>query len=380
MQAAHLLRPALRRASLAQVRHVTPVPWRAASPKVARVYRDLEREFGLLAPPIALHSPSPDVLAASWVMLREAMVAPGRAPLAAKEAVAVAVSEHNACPFCVTVHSSMLTSLVASDTAAAHGPARAWAEAHLTRPAAVPAQGPVPPAHPAPDRDQLPELAAVAVLLHYLNRMAHVFLGDFPLPPHVPSGALRAVMPVLTRLRRSAGHPAPAPGRSLDLLAAAPLPSDLAWAAAGPEHVSRAFAQAAAVIDAAGERSVPEAVRALVLDALRRWDGQPPGPSRSWTEPHLRALSSADLAPGRFALLVALAPYQVDAAAVAACRAFAPHDAGLVELAAWASMAAARQAGGRALGEDRGAAPRQGSPVPPNATAHQREIRTKGSE
>ncbi|GGP92395.1 carboxymuconolactone decarboxylase family protein [Streptomyces melanogenes] len=339
MKAADLLRTALRRPSLAQIRHVAPVPFRTAEPKVARIYRDLEREFGLLAPPIALHASSPDVLAASWALLRESMVAPGRADLASKEAVAVAVSEHNACPFCITVHSSMLTTLVGSG-AAAHQPARTWAEAHATRPASVSAgvRGPGP--------DHLPEFVAVAVLLHYLNRMAHVFLGDFPLPPYVPPAALRAVMPALTRLRRSASRQEPAPGRSLDLLPAAALPVDLAWAADGPAHIARAFAQAAAVIDAAGERSVPDRVRELVLGALRVWDGAPPGLSRSWTEPLLNELPWGDRVPGRLALLVALAPYQVDAAAIGAYRVQAPDDASLVELAAWASMAAAREAGG----------------------------------
>lgn len=31
----------------------------------------------MLAPPVALHSPAPEVLAASWVMMREILIVPG---------------------------------------------------------------------------------------------------------------------------------------------------------------------------------------------------------------------------------------------------------------------------------------------------------------
>lgn len=335
----------MRPLSLVQIKHVSPVPLRRGSSVVSRVYQGLEEEFGLLAPPIALHAPSPDVLAASWAMLRESMIAPGRVGLAAKEAVAVAVSEHNSCPFCVTVHSAMLNSLTSSRTSAVRGsgddqgPVRAWARATAVRPSGADLAA-------GPDPSHLPELIAVAVLLHYLNRMAHVFLGDEPLPPGVPRWSLRVVMPVLSWLRRSAGRVGRSPGDSLDLLPPARIPDDLAWTAGGPGHVAEAFARAAAVVDAAGERSVPVQVRELVRSALRAWDGNPPGISRAWTEPYLRDIAPADRAAARLALLVALAPYQVDKAAVDAFRATHPADAELVDLAAWSSMAAAREAGG----------------------------------
>src|SRR5690606_8869078 len=45
--------------ALAQVRHVTPVRPRAARGLVAEVYAGLERDFGMLAPPVILHSPVP---------------------------------------------------------------------------------------------------------------------------------------------------------------------------------------------------------------------------------------------------------------------------------------------------------------------------------
>ena len=48
-----VLRSALRR-TLRQVRHLSPVRPRHADGLVGQVYRQVERDFGMLAPPIAL--------------------------------------------------------------------------------------------------------------------------------------------------------------------------------------------------------------------------------------------------------------------------------------------------------------------------------------
>ncbi len=72
----------------------------------------------MLAPPVALHSAAAGPLAASWVMLRETLLAQGQADRAAKEVVAAAVSLGNSCPYCVAVHTAVLRGL-------AHGPAAA---------------------------------------------------------------------------------------------------------------------------------------------------------------------------------------------------------------------------------------------------------------
>ena len=52
-------------------------------------------------------------------MLRETLLAAGLVPRAAKEAVAVAVSLGNACPYCVQVHGGTLHGLVPGADAAA---------------------------------------------------------------------------------------------------------------------------------------------------------------------------------------------------------------------------------------------------------------------
>jgi AhpD family alkylhydroperoxidase len=349
-----LLRTALRRTQ-AHVRGVTPVRRRAAAGLVARVYAQVERDFGLLAPPVTLHSPAPGALAASWLMLRESLVATGAAGRAAKEAVATGVSLSNACPYCVEVHGATLQGLlsgadvnaIVDDRLGSIGDPQVrrlaeWARASGTRERAT-APGLALPA------DQLPELIGVAVTFQYLNRMVNVFLADSPLPPGLPAGARSRALRVFARVMRMLAGRARQPGASLDLLPAAPLPADLGWAAGAPV-LAGAFARAAQAIELGGSRSVPEPVRELVTAELAGWDGQPPGLDGSWVADAVARLAPADRPAGRLALLTAMASYRVHQGLVDEFRLGRPGDLGtgdeaLVELTAWASFAAARQVG-----------------------------------
>ncbi|QFZ20726.1 carboxymuconolactone decarboxylase family protein [Saccharothrix syringae] len=339
---ATLVQVGLRGLSTVQVRRVRPVRFGAAGGDVARVYRELERDFGVLAPPVALHSPAPDVLAAAWVMLRETLLVPGTVPRAVKEAVSTAVSEGNECPFCVTMHSSMLNDLVGGRDGADRDPA-ARAAADWARAGASPDTA---AAHPVPfPADQAPEIVGTAVVLHYLNRMVNLFLGELPLPPGAPAASMVVVRRVLVHLIKSAERRAPRPGASLDLLPDAPLPGDLGWARGHPA-IAGAFARGVAAVELAGRRSAPEEVRELVSAHLSRWDGRPVGVSRAWVEDAVAGLSPGHRATGRLALLTALASYQVDQGVVDAFRAVSPTDRALIDVTAWASLAAARRIGG----------------------------------
>lgn len=319
------------------VRHVDPVRPRAAQGLVADVYRQVERDFGMLAPPISLHSPSPPVLAAAWLVLRETLLAGGQASRAAKEAVATAVSEANDCPYCVEVHS-------ATQDRVGRDAAPAWLDG----------SAPVP--------TPVSEYVGVAVTFEYLNRMAHVFLPPSPFPPQAPTAARRQGRKVLGRIAAPRGAPA-TPGAALSLLPEAPLPDDLSWA---DGVVATALARATAAFDAAGSRSVDPTVRELVARrvglnvafstsyALNATFSppSPPGLSRAWVEDAVAGLSPEQRPAGRLALLVAVAPYQVTDADVAAVVAAVGGDQrALVELTAWAAWTAARHAGRRYVSE-----------------------------
>ncbi|MDH6124911.1 carboxymuconolactone decarboxylase family protein [Kitasatospora sp. GP82] len=326
-----VLRSALRR-SLGQVRHVSPVRVPRAGERVGRIYAELEREFGMLAPPVALHSPAPEVLAACWMLLRETLVATGSVDRAVKEAVATAVSGANSCPYCVEVHGMTLRQLL--DPAGPElGAVAEWARSGGARPA------PFPAAH-------APELVGVAVTFHYLNRMVNIFLPESPLPTGAPPALRTRATGLLGRFLGPAARRHWAPGGSLDLLPSAALPADLAWAAATPS-VAGAFARAAAAAESAGARTVPEPVRGLVRAELAGWDGRPKGPSRAWVNDAVAGLPPAQRAVGRLALLTALASYQVDQSIVADFRQERPGDTALIELTFWAAFAAAREMGTR---------------------------------
>lgn len=339
-----LLTRLARRATSAHVQHVTPVPAGAARGLVAEVYRQVERDFGILAPPVTLHSPEPTVLAAGWTLLRETLLVPGPASRAAKEAVAAAVSLANRCPYCVDVHGSVLAGLLRDEDARAvmTDDLAAVRDRYLRRlvawardPAGAGVRLTAPPAETV-------QLVGVAVAFHYLNRMVNVFLVDSPLPP-TPAAARRVVAAVASGLGRWLAARRPERGAALPLLPDAPLPPDLAWAA-GDGTVATALARAAAAIDAAG-RVVPEPVRRLVQDNL---DAPAPGiGSRRWLDQVVEPLAPDERPAARLALLTAVASYQVGPGLVRDVRDRGWDDAALVSLTAWAGFAAARRIGGR---------------------------------
>lgn len=342
---AALLRAALRR-SPDQVRHVSPVRSAGSAGLLGQVLDQAEREFGLAAPPLTLHSAVPELAAASWLMLRETLVADGAVPRVAKEAVAATVSVANSCPYCVEVHGAAVHSMADGSQATA---LRTGQLADLTDPFLrdlanwlLGGAG-----RPAGDRppftaEQAPEVIGVAVTFQYLNRMVNAFLADSPLPAALPAGARARAGRVLGwYLRNSARSPHP-PGASLRLLPAAPVPADLNWAAGNP-FVTEAFARAAAAVDAAADRCLPGPVRELVLDRLADWDGTDPGLDRAWLDRAVASLPATARPSGQLAMLTAFASYRIDQQAIDGYRSTEPSDQALLGLTSWVSLAAARR-------------------------------------
>jgi AhpD family alkylhydroperoxidase len=344
----NLVRKALRPLSFLQVRHITPVRGGGGDERVPVIYQEMERHFGLIAPPVILHSPAPDMLAAAWMMLSEVLLVDGLVDRNLKEAIATAVSAGNECPYCATVHSTALRSLGhgADATALARGRLTdiadpqvraviAWVRAQ-TNPSSAD-RGDATRPFPV---EQTPEILGVALLFHYINRMVNVFLPDAPMPPMAPAAVLPVVLRVLGRFLRSAYRDnAPVAGSTLELLPKAPLSPELAWATGNPT-IAGALSRASAAYEEAGRRVVPAAVRDLVRAELAAWDRLPKGMSRAWVEDAIRELPAADQPGGRLALLTALASYQVDQGVLDAFRATTPSDATLVEFASWASFTA----------------------------------------
>lgn len=325
-----LFRVALRRA-IGQVRYLRPVPPGKADPLTAAVYRQLESDFGMLAPPVALHAAVPELLAGCWLMLRESLVAEAVLPRGTLETVAAAVSAGNACPYCVTVHRATEQALAGSgESADSSESIENWA-----RLAAYRGNAGRPPVTAGSAR-----LIGVAATFHYLNRMVNVFLADSPLPEALPAAFRRPAVQLLGRFsgaNASRRHPA---GASLELLPAAPGQRRPTWADGDP-ILGEAFARAAAAVDRAATEHVPASVRQLLTELLGRWDGRDPGLDLGWLTEHLAALPAADRPAGQLALLTAFASYRVSERQVADFRLAQPSDAALLALTSWASLAPA---------------------------------------
>ncbi len=330
------------------VNHVMPVPFNEAKGLVAQIYDQMMSDFQLV-PPVTVHSPLPKLLAGVWGMVRESLVA-GPVSRADREVVAEAVSHINECPFCVDVHSTLLYG--ASEKGAAdairHGRADQIQDPK-TRPVAEWALATRSPGaeilrSPPFSREEAPEIIGSAVSFHYIDRMVNVFLGDSPMP--LPSG-LRWLRGLMTRMAGSligkrVMRMSVRPGDSLALLPEAELPQEFSWAEPKPA-VAGAFARLTAVVEEAGEETLPEAVRDLVREKVAAWNGEDPGMSRKWVDEATGDLDERSTAAGRLALLTALASYQVDKDVVEAFRAHFPSDAQLVAATAWASFTAARK-------------------------------------
>jgi AhpD family alkylhydroperoxidase len=332
-------------------RQVRYIDLRGQGRRDSEVVHQIRRDFGMLAPPFALHLPAPDLLSAFWMTFREVMYARG-VGRDTKEAVAAAVSATNACPYCVEAHATMLEALGGGQPAAAIASGAidsitdpgvrevvAWARA-TRQPDAPILRNP-----PFPDGDA-PELVGTAVAFHYVNRMVNIFATDSPFPltwQRTKPIARRIAAPLFRKLlSRNV-----TPGDSVKLLPAAELPQDLAWAAADPV-IADAFARAAAAFDAAGRRALPNRVRDLVTDRLASWQGEDPGISRGWVETAVEPLPPLDRPLGRLALLAAFASHQVDAEVLdnVRTRRGPIDDRTLLVASGWASFTTARRIGG----------------------------------
>ncbi len=230
-------------------------------------------------------------------------------------------------PYCVEVHDATRRSIDGT-----HDSDAVWAWVYGGRPS-------------FPD-DQLEDCVGMAVTFEYVNRMNNVFLPESPIPARVPGLARNQVRRTLGGVA-APGKRTTEPGGSLGLLPDAQLPEDLAWAA-GHATIAGAFARASAVIESAGARPLPLHVRELVQSQLSG-DAAHIGLSRSWVDHAVAQLPVGDRAVAKLALLTALASFQVDAEVVASARRACADDAALIDVTAWASLAAARRAASRYL-------------------------------
>jgi AhpD family alkylhydroperoxidase len=313
-------------------RFFTPVAARRATGLTAEVYRQLREEFLGPVPTFQALSAAPDVLAATWALMREALLA-GSASRVDRELVASAVSRANDCRFCVDAHVTLLHALGEHDLAEIlargemppdprHAELVRWAMSSRTPKAAtwMSAYG--------------PELTGTLLAFHFINRIVSALLD----PDLLPAGLQRSpvVRSAVGRLYARTAREAKEPGRSLPLLdratAAAP-----AWAGDSPVGIAYAALSSAA---AQGGELLGEAARETVAGTVRWEDGRPPARPADWAADLVRDLPGTDRIGTRIALLAAFAPSAIRVGDVALWRLSHPSDADLVRLVAYGAITA----------------------------------------
>ncbi|MFF5250268.1 carboxymuconolactone decarboxylase family protein [Streptosporangium sp. NPDC000095] len=318
---------------------MTPVTPEAATGRIAAVYGQATTDFGLARMPVLMTlSPVPGLLAATWALLRESLVA-GPASRTGREVVALGVSMANRCPYCVAAHTTLLHAtgdhrlaedISRGDTPAdpGHAALLGWATATRTPGAVGPEPAPFPAEHTA-------EYAGTALTFHFINRIASALLTDSMLPGRLQDS--RLVRNLSGRvLARTVRRRLPA-GESLPFLAEPPALPEPVWAAGTPVGTAFAALREAA---GAGGALLGERARAAVLETVGAWDGEHPAMGGGWLDGPSADLTGSDLPGARLALLTALAPYRVTDADVAAWRVTHPDDADLVRLIAYGAITA----------------------------------------
>jgi len=196
------------------------------------------------------------------------------------------------------------------------------------------------------NREAAPEIIGTAIVYHFINRMANIFLAPSPLP--VPNNwhrtrkiALRIFGATVAKriVRRK-----PAPGESLKFIQPSTLPPDLGWAKHN-DHIAAAFAALSTVIDQSAQAVLSGTGRALVQQTIQSWKGEDMGLSSAWVKDIINRMADEDRAAGELALLTALAPHHVSGNTIRHFRSVHASDNALLELTAWAGFTAARRIG-----------------------------------
>ncbi|WP_329332959.1 carboxymuconolactone decarboxylase family protein [Streptomyces sp. NBC_00663] len=315
-------------------RYTEPLPPKAATGRTAEVYRQLSHDFGIDEPPtFVVLSAAPELLAATWALMRESLIA-GPGGRTGKELAALGVSLANKCPFCVDAHTVLLHATgdhaLAERVAQGHEPrdekdARVLAWGRRTRvPGAALGDGPLP--FP---REDAPGYLGTALAFHFINRVVSALLTEKMLPCNLQR--FRAVRSIAGRTLARAVRRAAAPGESLTLLDRPDAGEAPAWA--GGTAVGDAYA---ALLRAAmvGADLLDADDQDLVEEVLQDWDGDhlPLG---------LPGIPGRDEQPGvRLVLLAALAPYRITDEDVTAWRGPQHTDGDLVRLVSYGAFLA----------------------------------------
>lgn len=331
---------------LLKVKYLDYVKPSAAIGTVRAIYVQADREFGLAADPIVVHSPLPALLGAFWEFGRETLLVCQSATRLEKESIIAAVSVSNTCPFCVDAHTMFAASLSDGDLASAIerrefdriSDPRLRALVEWGYASRQPQDDVV--VRPPFGAEQAPELIGTAVLFHYINRIVTVFVSGARLPRNVSRDWIRRLgaiaMRVVTRQTIR-------PGRTV--LDEASRPTAVPDWCEADARIGDRFGRFQSELDALAQQHLSVGVRECVAAHIASWRGGDPELGRGWLEPLVAGLSERDAAQARLALLAAIAPHQIDDDIVGRFRAHDGSDAALLTTVAWPALGAALRIG-----------------------------------
>jgi len=334
-----------------QVRHVTPILANKAKGQTKKIYEQIRKDFQLV-PPLTLFSPSDELLAGVWSIWRESQFAVGKVDRSITETIAATVSRLNTCPYCVDAHSGMLHALSEHTLISALYQNKnemieddklrnivEWSQATLNPDAEIISSPPF-------RYEEAPEIIGTAIVYHFINRMANIFLEPSPLP--VPNNWTRTKKMALrifgATVAKRIVKRRPKPGESLQFTQQTTLSPDLAWAE-NNNNIAAAFAAFSTIIDKAGQTVLTDTGRKLIQQYIQSWRGEDMGLSKVWVNDILKQMVDEDRAAGELALLTALAPHQVSENTIRNFQSRHSSDGVLLNITAWASFSAAKRIG-----------------------------------
>ncbi|PMB00811.1 hypothetical protein CEN50_01855 [Fischerella thermalis CCMEE 5268] len=327
------------------MKYLTPIKPSHKDDLLNRTYVQIQQE-ALTIPTFVMHSVSPTLFAGNWSLFREVFLVDNQVNREVKEAINLAVSKINTCPYCVDAHSIMLSGLrhdkvaiaiVKNDLNAIADPKfRSIVEWALSS---------NQPNHqlqlnPPFNNIEAPEIIGAALNFHYTNRLVNIFLNKafIPLPfgKGIANWVVRKVM-IKTGLVGTSRNA----GKSLVLLPEANLPDDFQWAASNP-FIAQALSRYAVVIEESIRNFVSPDVQSFVEQNISNWDGQDKGISRQWVETLTEGLDLQSKAIAKLALLTAFSSFQVDKTVIDEFKTYFSLDEQLLAVVAWASFSTAR--------------------------------------
>lgn len=334
-----------------QVRYITPILPRNVEGRTKEIYKQIRKDFQLV-PPLTLFSPSEELLAGVWSIWRESQFAVGKVDRLITEMIASTVSKLNTCPYCVDAHSGMIHALSEHQVVSALYQNKnemikdnklrkivEWSQATRNPDAKIILSPPF-------SRKEAPEIIGTAIVYHFINRMANIFLEPSPLP--VPKNWTRIKKTALiifgATVAKRIVKRKPKSGESLQFIHYADLQPDLTWAKDDAD-IAAAFSSFSMIIDNLKLTGLTDTGRSLIQQSIQSWRGEDMGLSSAWVNDILEQMVDEDKIAGELALLTALAPHQVSKNIISNFQSRYSDDVALLNITAWASFTSAKRIG-----------------------------------